>query len=319
MLSVIIATFNRSNAIAEISLPSLLGQDTVDFEVLVWDASADDLTKKVTDTFLEAFAERKINLRYFRAPRKGLASQRNDAVKEALGGVIFFIDDDSEVSSNGVAVITEAFDKDLALMGAGLPITNKSEPKAVKSNVLIKILSMARRHLFERGRKGRRIIKSTHNVLFGEDVPGAAEWLTGCSMAYRKTVFDELRFDERLERFGGYALGEDADFSHRVLLHYGAPLLIESGANVIHHTAPGGRPERLKLNAAFFYNTKIIRDNFNEYENYCLISFLFGQRVLRVLRMLENGSSVNEIIAGYTAYRAALREKESRRATNENL
>lgn len=308
MLTVIIATLNRSKAIAEISLPSLLNQDTVDFEVLIWDASTDDLTQKAVNDFREAFAERKINLRYFRAPRRGLASQRNDAVKKAAGSVIFFIDDDSEVSPTGVASIVEAFNKDSALMGAGLPVTNISATKAATGNVLTKFLSMARRRFFEKGYTGRRIKKSTHNILLGKDAPGMAEWLSGCSMSYRSDVFSELSFDERLERFGGYALGEDADFSHRVLLRYGAPLFIVPGGGLVHHTAPGGRLDRIRMNAAFFYNTKIIRSNFNEYTNYGLISFLLGQRVLRSLRMLETGSSIHEIVDAYMAHRKAIRE-----------
>jgi GT2 family glycosyltransferase len=42
-----------------------------------------------------------------------------------------------------------------------------------------------------------------------------AQALRLCGLAYRRRVFDEFEFDERLGK-GGYALKEDVDFSYRV-------------------------------------------------------------------------------------------------------
>jgi len=61
-------------------------------------------------------------------------------------------------------------------------------------------------------------------------------------MAYRKTVFSDHCFDERLQRFGGYALWEDALFSHR-LHREGYVLYVTAGGLVTHRPAPGGRME----------------------------------------------------------------------------
>lgn len=311
MLSVIIATLNRSRAIAEISLPSLLKQDSTDFEILIWDASADNLTRDAARRCQQDFSRRGITLQYCRAPRKGLASQRNDAVKKAKGSVIFFIDDDSEVSPGGISALSAVFFRILDLKGAGLPLTTASsaERSAVHEIFPRRLLLWAKKNLW-RGEGGyRKIRKSAMNAAPAKEAPGVAEWLAGGGMAFRRLVFNELRFDERLERFGGYALGEDMDFSHRVLLHFREPLLIISGGGVIHHAAEGGRLDRVSMNASIFYNMKIIRDNFNSYGvKYLLLPFLWEQRVLRVLRMYAGGSGIREIIAGYRAYRRALRE-----------
>ena len=42
------------------------------------------------------------------------------------------------------------------------------------------------------------------------------EFLQGGNMILRRRVLEEFRFDESLDRFGGYALGEDVMFSYPV-------------------------------------------------------------------------------------------------------
>jgi len=82
-ISVIIATRNRADALEKISLPSLAKQDFKDFEVIIWDASDDDKSKIVVENFIQSHPD--MIVRYFKAPRVGSASQRNDAVKVARG------------------------------------------------------------------------------------------------------------------------------------------------------------------------------------------------------------------------------------------
>lgn len=319
-LSVIIATIHRAAAIADICLPSLLKQDTSAFEVLIWDASDDDLTEKAVADRAEDFSEWGTLLRYARAPRRGLASQRNDAVKVAKGGLVFFIDDDSEVSPDGISSLVAAFAENAALKGAGLPLseTLRKSVTGTEANLPRRLLAFAKKTFWEDIGSARRIKKSALNVLSGSDLPGVAEWLSGGDMAFRREIFDELCFDERLERFGGYALGEDIDLSHRVRLSFNEPLLVVSQGAVIHHAAMGGRLDRVKMTAAYFYNSKIIRDNFNGCGgHHGIIPFLWEQRVLRALRMFESGSGVAEIIAGYRLYRAALKEDGQWRHTHK--
>lgn len=319
-LSVIIVTIHRAAAIAEICLPSLLKQDTSAFEVLVWDASDDDLTEKAVAARVEDFSRRGSLLCYVRAPRRGSASQRNDAVKEAKGRLIFFIDDDSEVSPDGISSLIAAFAGNGALKGAGLPLSQALPKPATgtKATLPRRLLTFAKKTFWEDVGIARRIKKSALNVLSGTDSPGAAEWLSGGDMAFRREVFNELCFDERLERFGGYALGEDMDLSHRVLLRFREPLLVTPDGGVIHHSAAGGRLDRVKIAAAYFYNSKIIRDNFNGCGGrYGILPFLWEQRVLRALRMFEGGAGVAEILTGYRLYRAALKEDGNRRYTRK--
>jgi glycosyltransferase involved in cell wall biosynthesis len=311
LISVVIATKDRSTAIAEISLPSLLKQTSVGFEILVWDASCDEATKHVVERQKPVFERREIALSYAHAPRVGLVSQRNDAVRETGGEIVFFLDDDAEVSTNGMSVIKNYFDSFPWMLGLGLPLIDKTKRdfKLTGTAISTKIKKLFYPLFFGSNTAIRKISASTRNILPTVDLPGIAEWLSGGSVAYRKSVFGELKFDERLQRFGGYSFGEDVDFSHRVMLHFGEPLLVASGAHVVHHNAEGGRiKDDVERVSSVYYNTKVIRDNFNKYRKYGVLPFLWEQRIGRTIAMLVGGYRVRDMISGYIAYRRSLRD-----------
>ena len=311
LISVIIATKNRSEAIAVYALPALVRQDETDFEVLIWDVSDDESTKKIVDSQKYLFDARGIGIIYRRAARPGLTSQRNDAIQAARGDVIFFLDDDSQPSSDAVHVVRKYFDDFTWLKGMALPLINKSQGgTSPKRGILACIKKFFYRIFFGPPANRRAIRPSTNNMHPEMDAPGPAEWLSGCCMAFRKDVFREMQFDERLQRFGGgYTLVDDVDFSHRVLLRFGEPLVISSAGHVVHHNTPGGRIKTDSARmSAMYYSTKIIRDNFKEYGRYSLMSFLWEQRIGRSIAMLAGGYRLMDMIRGYIDYRKALRE-----------
>lgn len=259
MISVLIATINRADALREISLPSLLRQDTDGFEIVVWDASDDDSSRAVCEEMSGSFRERGIDLRYHHAPRKGSSSQRNDAAAAARGSEVFFIDDDCEVSIDAIRSLDNCFRSFPWLMGAGIPMLNKT-PSSGRSSIL---KLAARMFGMKNGELRRKVTRAGGLSLPIKDLPGPAEWLSGGSMGYRRSVFDEMKFDERLETFGGYALGEDLDFSHRVFLRYEQPLMVTNSGYVIHHAAAGGsRNIGADRVAATIFNRALIRKNF---------------------------------------------------------
>ena len=256
MISVIIATKNRDEALRDISLPSLLAQDTVDFEVIIWDASDNDRSEKVAGDYASRFGKKGVLFRYFRAPRAGLPSQRNDAVAAASGDVVFFIDDDSEVSLNGVSSLAKCFINNPACMGAGLRLIDGSEEK--KSGASLQERMKEKLYTMFAYVKKRKVHPSGSNK--GLTAPsGAAEWLSGCSMAFRREIFHSMKFNEKLQTFGGYAMSEDVEFSHRVFLHFDTPLLVPSGGYVVHHEVPEARDRTdEKKIAMFFYNRYLV-------------------------------------------------------------
>jgi glycosyltransferase involved in cell wall biosynthesis len=305
-VSVIIATKNRSEAIAGISLPSLLRQDEAGFEVLIWDASDDALTENAVGDARPSFSDKEINLIYKRAPRSGLPSQRNDAVREAKGDVVFFLDDDSEASSDAVRVVRRYFDDFRWLKGLGLPLMDK-RPRIdthTAHPIAGTLRGWMRRFFLGSGCMSRKIMSSARNGLPEPDSFGTAEWLSGCDMAFRKSVFSENGFDERLELFGGYSFGEDYDFSHRVFLRYGEPLLVASSGCVVHHNFGGGRISgQAEFCALKFYNTIVILENFKKYRRYRTLPFIWEQRIGMILSMLAQRVSPSDIWRGYRMYR----------------
>lgn len=256
MISVIIATKNRNEALKSISLPSLLRQESEDFEVILWDASDTDASEKVAQEFFPLFREKGIPFSFTYAPRAGSASQRNDAAACAKGDVLFFIDDDCEVSADGIASLRKGFDENPGCMGGALFLWEEDMEKE-------KISSRKERwkntvyHTI--GYKRLRKVHPSGSSGGMSAPPGPAEWLSGGSMAFRKQVFEAFSFNEKLESFGGYAVGEDVEFSHKIFLHYGFPLIIFPEGRVRHHPWPGERNPLNEENIAMlFYNRYLL-------------------------------------------------------------
>ncbi len=250
-ISVIILTRNRVKALKNISLRSLTKQTYRKFEVIVWDASDDDLSQKVVMGFKGK--SQSINIKYFKAPRKGIASQRNDAVKTALGEIVFFIDDDSEVSPEGLDSVLKEFD-DSQVFGVGLSlksmgVNNDSEKYSLFRKIYCNIFK-----LYNRYASFRKIYPSGWNGMNSFfDHPGEAQWLSGCSMAYRKEIFNRFNFEERLEKFGGYTVNDDVQFSSRLFMN-GMKMIIAENGYIIHHRVDGGRLDDKSKVAARIYN-----------------------------------------------------------------
>jgi glycosyltransferase involved in cell wall biosynthesis len=251
-ISVIIITLNRPGDLEMTSLPSIVNQTYKNFEVIVWDASENDDSKKICSNFAEKHPE--IDLRYFKAPRRGLCSQRNDALDEVRGDIIFYIDDDVAVSPDGLQSLHETF-KDKAIDGAGLTIRL---PHKGNKNVASFWGKITRKWMLLSDVGPRRIcLLSGCAILPPDEKPGgSAQWLSGCSQAYRKEVFRNNRFEEKLEKFGGYAVNDELQFSQK-LFRQGKKFVIAEKGYAFHKYALGERTSGSRQYAAIFFNQYI--------------------------------------------------------------
>lgn len=266
-ISVIIATKNRAHELGTISLPSLAKQYTRDFEIIIWDASDGEESRQAVQEF--AAANPDLQLRYYKAPRVGIPAQRNDAVKAANGAIIFFIDDDSEVSPDGVSELRNFFAAHESLAGGCLPLDYRWPGKEegqpiVKTRRLRDFPLLAYGKVFFGNGKDQRSIplSGTGPGVFPREA-GRVDHLWGCDMAFRKEIFLGHRFDERLQKYSGMAFEEDNLFSHR-LHREGFVLSIAERGLVIHRAAPGDRVSgafnegRVRgYNSAVFWRTSI--------------------------------------------------------------
>jgi len=306
-VSIIIATKNRDEALRTISLPSLLNQDDGDFEVVLWDASDSSRSRDVACDFEDMFAVRGISLRCFAAPRSGLVSQRNDAVREATGKLLFFIDDDSEMSSDGVSGLKECFTEYSQSMGGALRVEDASDEagggrRQRWKDVFYKMIGHTRK---------RKVALSGSAKGLGAP-PGEAEWLSGCSMAFRREVFNDLRFNEKLETFGPYALAEDIEFSHRVYKHYGRPLMVAEKGRVVHHAVSGERVAGTDAKAAMvFYNRYLVMLAASQRRRLAG-HLVFAWTALRILVKLSRSFGVRTALRGLRmAVRQVLKDRKS--------
>jgi glycosyltransferase involved in cell wall biosynthesis len=273
-LSVIIPTRDRAEELRTISLPSLERQNTLDFEVIVWDASENCTSRRVVEEF--AAFHPNLRIRYFRAPRPGSCAQRNDAVKEALSGIVFFIDDDCEVSPDGIATLIDTFAGRETLAGGCLPFENEqpiSRQAGIRSKRLGAWLSDA---------YGKLFYSSSHLSGIGPESmpshPGPTDFLSGGDMALRKEVFSSYAFDERLQRYAGYALWEDQQLSRRLRLG-GCVLLVAEKGFVRHRPSPMKRvPNPFNKGRVEGYNAAVIwRTTIFPFSRWSTLHFLWAR------------------------------------------
>lgn len=115
MLSVIIPTRNRADFL-KTALESLGQQDIHNdrFEVLVIDNGSTDHTRAVFD---EAKGQLP-NLRYFHEPETGLHAGRHRGLKESVGDVLVYADDDIRAVPSWLSALADIFsDPDVAMAG----------------------------------------------------------------------------------------------------------------------------------------------------------------------------------------------------------
>jgi glycosyltransferase involved in cell wall biosynthesis len=247
-ISIIIITISRPGDLEKISLPSMVDQTYKNFEVIVWDADDNHASEKICSQFTDNHPQ--IDLHYFKAPRKGMTKQRNDALKEARGDIVFFIDDDAAISADGLQALHDTF-QDPEISGAALPVRL---PHSGNKNVASFWGNITRRTMLLSHVGPQRTCRlSGWALLPSDDKPGPAEWFSGCSQAYRKDVFANNHFEESLEKFGGYAVNEDLQFSQK-LFRQGGKLLIAEKGYVFHQYARGNRMAGSSQFAALFFN-----------------------------------------------------------------
>lgn len=243
---VIIATKNRAEALKKYALPSLEHSVFQDAVCLLWDASEDDSTQSVVEQGRWDFS-----LKYMKAPRAGLTSQRNDATEYVLKTYpsvryLLFIDDDSELSSDALQGVTRSFE-DNNVWGVNIP-----HVVSFKNNVLVQSKALT-----------RRVTSYLHNRSACPEPCGIpVEWLSGCGMAFRIEVFRELglRFPEIFQKFGGYALGEDLALSFYLHKKLNKKMINAEFSALRHHSYGSARLDIERMAASKWYNFHLLFD-----------------------------------------------------------
>ena len=224
-LSVIICTKDREESLRE-CLDSLFHQSRLPDDVIIVDDG--NLDGEALGSLVRS---RGVSYQYLRKQTPGLTASRNLGVEHARGDIVLFLDDDVVLDRGYAAGIMEGFEQDPNGRIGGAT-------GALRIHYRRGVLPFLRFFGLD-GRKPGTILPSGYGVpvRVGElTQPRRAQWLSGCNMAYRRQVFDRLRFDERL---GAYGWGEDRDFSFRVSQEW--TLIAVPDARLEHREVQSGR------------------------------------------------------------------------------
>ena len=318
----VIATKNRSEALGKYALPSLQRSSFRDFVCVVWDASDDTSTQEVVEGRSWAF-----HIAYFKAPRAGSSSQRNDAVRYVLENyasvrAVVFMDDDSELSEDALVGVLISF----------------RESDALIVNIRMKPLVP----LSRRGRAAQRLKcllgMNRHGATpflynYGGDDEAAGiqvEWAGGGGMGVDVSVFERLQlfFPEEFQRFGGYALGEDFAFSFFVFKKGYGRIVNSAQGYFLHYAAGGSRLDVKNMAASKWYNFHLLFDAVYDDADGLKLRCLKAQFKLfmcaAALKLLIRARSLDicALLSGIQAARRALKEYRSgrdRRSDGESL
>jgi cellulose synthase/poly-beta-1,6-N-acetylglucosamine synthase-like glycosyltransferase len=180
-------------------------------------------------------------LKYFHS-QPGLTLQRNVGVRGSTGDLIFFFDDDTELHENYLANIEAVFARNdlrgLGAVGGRLENLYGNKPMTLRFRLEILIFSFLR-FIFGLDGPGNGRFRLSGAATFPHHLMRERyiECLSGGLMAFRREVFEKIRFDEGLP---GYGLMEDWSISKNVL-DAGYRIYYQPTAFLIHKESPQNR------------------------------------------------------------------------------
>lgn len=231
-ISVIICTRNRFDDFIK-TLPSIAAQTRLPDELIVVDSSDEKRLEDYPGSVKLPFP-----VRYFHT-QPGLTLQRNHGIRESKGDLFFFFDDDVDLDKNYLAEVEKIFSND-----------TKKEIGAVGGKILDSSFRSTRLKLEQFTFYVLRLIFGVVGTRNGKFYPsgmpshphkdqtsGYIECLSGCCMAFRREVFESVKFDEALAHYG---LMEDVDISKQTL-DAGYKIYYQTAATLIHNESPMNR------------------------------------------------------------------------------
>lgn len=192
-VSVIIPTLNRDLPLRTVLTYLLYVESYAKFEIIIIDQS--DAHEQETIDFLAAHAEK---LKYFRVKYKNLPKARNNGISLAQGSIVIFIDDDCEPVQGFVSAHVKQY-SDPRIIGVAGPTPLPGQSMLSKDDLNSKEL--------------QELLTQKH-MRFDVSFDFSALWAQGANCSFRRDACIKVGgFDEA---FFGAAIGEDAEFSHRI-------------------------------------------------------------------------------------------------------
>ncbi len=253
--SLIICTYMRPKPLLQL-LQSVREQSLYPDEILIVDGSINNETQlALKDIFFQ-------NLKYYLVTNeyRGLTKQRNFGITRVGNDmeVVCFLDDDTILEKDYFEQLINTFKQDSTVSGVGGVAINENTWQIIDAN---KKYNKYKYFQFEGFvyKEGLRNIVRNYLGLQSNLGPGKmpdyshgrtcgfplnekmfeVDLLIGMSMAYKKSVVDNIQFSSYFE---GYGLYEDADFSIRAL-QFGKNVT-NTRVKLSHFHHPSGRPNQ---------------------------------------------------------------------------
>lgn len=208
-ISLIIPTYNREQLLVQ-TLRCALRQDRDDYEILVIDQTA--AHEPDTKKFLQECAGR---IHYIHLTQASVTKARNEGLRQALGEILVFVDDDTEFPP-------------------GFLSAHLKEHQAGADVVQGRVVEPGSRPVTQ-----PTWLTPTLKFIGGDnyDKDGITNNLTGCNCSISHKVVETIGlFDER---FRGIAVREESDYARRAW-RAGFRFKFSAQAAVFHHRSPAG-------------------------------------------------------------------------------
>ncbi len=314
--NLIICTYRRKEAIERL-LQSVQQQSLFPDEILVIDASPDDLTKKLIEEKVYP------HLKYFKVGSgdAGLTRQRNYGINRSSPemDILCFLDDDILLEPDYFKKLIESYEQHPDALGVGGYIKDEIPWKNVEENYIPRFEEFTFDG-FARPLGQRNVLRKRLGLL-SDEPPGympqfshgfstgflppsekvyPVEFFMGGVASYKKMLFSKIGFSEYFE---GYGLYEDMDFCLRASKL--GQLYMNTAAKVEHLHDKGGRPDSYK------YGRMVIENGYHvwklKYSNPSIIAYFKFWSIHIILLMIRFVNGFNKDKNGIADARGRLR------------
>lgn len=229
----VLCTRNRPDEVRT-CLDTVRVQTRVPTRVLVVDSSDDDATERVVADFGADWPAGSV-IEHLRA-EAGLTRQRSAGIDATREEIVHFVDDDSVLERGYIDAIVTTFvsDRGETLGGVGGFVTDQPPHRFGRVDAWLGLDGAAEGVVLRSGRNVR--------VYTEPREPIDVDWLPGCAMSYRRSVFAKERPNRDVGRDRN---GEDVELSYRVRQHW--RLVVDPRARLEHHESPRARRSRAEL------------------------------------------------------------------------
>lgn len=206
--SIVIPTYNRPNLALKAAY--IIRKFHPDIQITIVDQQ--------NSSKLDPKKVKKLNIQYFNLPEINTSASKNKGIMESKGDIIFFFDDDVEITKNTIPSQLSQYDNGEVVATSGRVI-NDNEKVPKNTNV-------------ETGKTNSMGTKFLQQ--FWSTKEQAIDFPYGCNMSFKKSVLTKINsFDTRFPK-----IFEEIDLGKRAK-KYGKLIFVPQ-ALVYHHKAPSG-------------------------------------------------------------------------------